>query len=274
MLVSAFITPRNFEITHNDIKIKNLPSGFENFKIVQISDIHLGSWNNDTSKLSLVVDLINNEHPDLIVFTGDMVNNFACETHNWKSIFLQLNAKTAKLAILGNHDYGDYTLWKTEDMRIENRESIQWAIRSFGFQLLLNEKMYLQSNNDSLLLVGVENWGKTEATRYSNLKKALAGSSSEELKILLTHDPNHWEAEVIGRKDIVLTLSGHTHAAQAGIKIGGKLFSPASFVFKYWSGLYEKNDQQLYVNRGVGYIGLPLFIGVRPEITVLILKNK
>ena len=272
MLVSAYITPYHFEVTHTNVNIKSLPVGFNNYKIVQISDIHLGSWGNDTTKLSTIIDLVNKENPNLIIFTGDMVNNFATETKDWKDIFLKLKAKNAKFAILGNHDYGDYTLWKTKNMRLENQQLIKKAITSFGFQLLLNESVYLKSNNDSILLVGVENWGKTGATRYSDLNKALTGSSPEEIKILLTHDPNHWEAEVLGHKDIVLTLSGHTHAAQAGIKIGKKLFSPASFVFKYWAGLYKVNNQQLYVNRGVGYIGLPIFIGVRPEITVLTLK--
>jgi predicted MPP superfamily phosphohydrolase len=184
-----------------------------------------------------------------------------------------LNKKSAKFAVLGNHDYGDYTDWHNEEERIQNRVQINKAITDFGFRLLLNENVYLRKGTDSLLMVGVENWGKSEKARYSDLKKALKGSSTTEPKILLSHDPNHWEAEVIGRKDIVLTLAGHTHAAQLGIKVGNRLFSPAAFVFKYWEGLYKVNQQYLYVNRGIGYIGLPMQIGVQPEITIIKLKK-
>lgn len=272
MLVSTFITPRNYEVTHTDIYIKDLPDGFKDYKIVQISDIHLGSWYKDTTKLSKVIDLVNKENPDLVVFTGDMVNNFAGETERWTSIFRRLNAQSTKFAVLGNHDYGDYTLWNSKELKKKNFDEIKEAIRSFGFELLLNENSYLRKNKDSLMIVGVENWGKNETTRYSDLNLSLKGSNSDELKILLSHDPNHWEAEVWGRKDIVLTLAGHTHAGQGGIKISGKLYSPVSFIYKHWSGLYEKNGQKLYVNRGIGYIGLPLFVGVRPEITTLTLK--
>jgi predicted MPP superfamily phosphohydrolase len=202
-----------------------------------------------------------------------MVNNFSGETKGWAPYFSELNKKSAKFAVLGNHDYGDYTDWRNEEERIQNRVQINKAIADFGFRLLLNENVYLRKGTDSLLMVGVENWGKSEKARYSDLKKALKGSSTTEPKILLSHDPNHWEAEVIGRKDIVLTLAGHTHAAQLGIKVGNRLFSPAAFVFKYWEGLYKVNQQYLYVNRGIGYIGLPMQIGVQPEITIIKLKK-
>lgn len=274
MLVSAYITPRNFELTYVQVPITNLPAAFDGFKILQLSDIHLGSWDKKFNKLIPVIKLVNEQNPDIIVFSGDMVNNFAGETEGWKPYFLQLKAKSAKFAVLGNHDYGDYTEWKSNEKRKENRFLINRAIRDFGFRLLLNENVYLKKGADSIMLVGVENWGKSKNVRYSDLNKALRGSSPEELKILISHDPTHWDAEVLGRKDIVLTLAGHTHAAQMGIKMGKRLFSPASFVFKYWAGLYNIDNQYLYVNRGIGYIGLPMMIGVRPEITVIELKRK
>lgn len=274
LLVGAYITPRNFEVVEVQVPIFNLPPAFNNYKIVQISDIHLGSWNKKYNKLKQVIKLVNEQNPDIIIFSGDMVNNFAKEAQGWQPHFLELKAKSGEYAVLGNHDYGDYTDWETYNDRLDNRRQIKQSIRDFGFRLLLNENVYLKKGRDSLLLVGVENWGKSARFRYSDLDKALAGSIPNTPKILIAHDPTQFDAEIAGKKDIVLTLSGHTHAAQLGMKIGNHLFSPASLVFKYWSGLYEVNDQYIYVNRGIGYIGLPMHIGVRPEITVIVLKRK
>lgn len=274
MLISAYITPSNFDVNHVQVEISGLPPAFNHYKIVQLSDIHLGSWNKKHKKLKKVIRLVNDQDPDIIVFTGDMVNNFATETEGWQTLFQELKSKNGKYAILGNHDYGDYTEWKSEKERMQNRYLIIQSIKDFGFQLLLNEHVVLQQENDSLILVGVENWGKSEKFRYSNLKMALKGTNPENKKILLAHDPNQFEAEIIGKNDIVLTLSGHTHAGQLGIRINNKLYSPASLVFKYWSGLYKVGTQQIYVNRGIGYIGLPMFIGVKPEITVIELIKK
>lgn len=274
MLLGAYVTPQNFDVVHIQVPIPNLPVAFEGYKIVQLSDIHLGSWNKKFHKLAPVIKLVNEQNPDIIVFTGDMVNNFANEANGWRPYFLELKSKNGKFAILGNHDYGDYTDWKSMKERIGNRIEIRQTIRNFGFRLLLNENIYLRKGSDSLLLVGVENWGKTPESHYCNLRKALTGSQPGTPKILLSHDPTEWDAEVTGQKDIILTLSGHTHAAQLGIKIGSHLFSPASFVFKRWAGLYQVDKQHLYVNRGIGFIGLPMHIGIGPEITVIELKRK
>ncbi|MDD4993728.1 MAG: metallophosphoesterase [Paludibacter sp.] len=274
MLISAYVTPRNFDVVKVKISIPNLPAAFDGYKIVQLSDIHLGSWSRKFNKLNPVIKLVNAQNADIIVFTGDMVNNFANEAQGWKPYFLELKSKNGKYAILGNHDYGDYTEWKSYNERVENRQMIKQAIRDFGFRLLLNENVYLRKGSDSLMLVGVENWGKSFQFRYSDLPKALVGTPPSSPKILLSHDPTQFDAEIAGRKDIVLTLSGHTHAAQLGFKISNRLFSPASLVFKYWSGLYKVNNQYIYVNRGIGYIGLPMHIGVRPEITVIELRKK
>lgn len=272
MTISTLITPRNFDLTHVIVPIEGLPTAFDGYKIAQLSDIHLGSWNKKYWKINKVVKLVNEQEPNIIVFTGDMVNNFAGETIGWKNYFIQFKAKDGKYAVLGNHDYGDYIEWKSDSLRIANNLGIKQAIRDFGFRLLLNEHISLKKGNDSIVLVGVENWGKSELARYSDLTKALKGTKPETMKILLTHDPNHFEKEVIGKNDIALTLSGHTHAGQMGLKIREKLYSPASLIFKFWSGLYKVQSQYIYVTRGIGYIGIPMFIGVRPEITIIELK--
>jgi len=275
MLISAYITPKNYDVTHIQVNIPNLPQAFDGYKIVQLSDIHLGSWSKKYKKFQKVINLVNKQQPDIIVFSGDMVNNFEDEANGWRPYFLELKARDGKYAVLGNHDYGDYTDWKSNEERNENRFLIKQHIRNFSFRLLLNENVYLRKGNDSLMLVGVENWGKSVQSHYCNLDKALIGSTKETPKILISHDPTQWDAEIVGRKDIVLTLSGHTHAAQLSIKIGNLLFSPVSLIFKRWVGLYKVENQYLYVNRGIGYIGLPMMsIGVRPEITVIILKKK
>lgn len=274
MIIGAYVTPRNFEVVKIDVKIPNLPASFNNYKIVQISDIHLGSWNNKHKKFQPVVELINKQNADIIVFSGDMVNNFAEETEGWQETFLQMKAKNGKFAVLGNHDYGDYSEWTTEKDRTINKLKINQSIRDFGFRLLLNESEYLKNGSDSILIIGVENWSKSSKSNYEDLDKALNNKPLNIIKILISHDPTHWSEEVVEKKDIVLTLSGHTHAAQLGIRIGKRIYSPASVVFKYWAGLHKVNNQYLYINRSLGYIGLPMQIGVRPEITVLTLKNE
>ncbi len=273
MLISAYITPRNFEVSNVNVPTKNLPESFDGFKIVQISDIHLGSWNNKYERFNPVIEIINQQNADIIIFSGDMVNNFADEAEGWKSTFIKLKSKSGKFAVLGNHDYGDYINWKSENERRANRLEINQSINEFGFRLLLNESVYLKRGADSLLLVGVENWSKSAHSHYEDLDKALNNKLLKIPKILISHDPAHWDEEVIGKKDIFLTLSGHTHAAQLGIRIGKKIYSPAAFVFKHWAGLYEVDSQYLYVNRGLGYMGLPMLIGLKPEITVITLRK-
>ena len=273
MAVSAYITPRNYDVTNVQVEIPKLPASFDGYKMVLISDAHLGSWNKKYGKIKKVVKLVNEQNPDIILFTGDMVNNFASETEGWQPYFKELNSKNGNYAILGNHDYGDYADWKSEKERLDNRLKIKQAVRNFGFLLLLNEHVYLKKGGDSILLAGVEDWNKNKAANYCDINKALGGSLAETPKILLSHDPTEFDVEIAGKKDIALTLSGHTHAGQMGFRIGGKLYSPSSFIFKYYAGLYKVGNQFIYVNRGIGFIGLPMFIGVRPEITVITLKS-
>lgn len=273
MLLGAFVTPRNVEVTHTEVHFGNLPDAFKDFRIVHISDLHLGSYNNKKLKYGRVVELINEQKPDIVVFSGDLVNNFADETLGWENIFNTIEAKYGKFGVMGNHDYGDYSDWKTPEDKAQNLQKIKASFAALGFTLLDNKHQILKINNDSIVIAGVENTGKYLSSRYGDLNKTLLGTDKNTPVILISHDPTHWDEEVRDFKEIFLTLAGHTHAAQLGVKIGNKLFSPASLVFPRYAGLYAENGQYLYVNRGLGFIGLPMQVGVRPEISVIVLKK-
>jgi hypothetical protein len=274
ILYGGLIAPRDFTLKKIVIEVPDLPASFDGFRIVQFSDFHLGNWNRNFSIMEPITQIINSQQADILVFTGDMVNNFANETQGWQPYFLKLKSKSGKYAILGNHDYGDYANWKNESQRDSNLARIKQAIRAFGFRLLLNEHIYLTRGKDKIALIGVENWSKAPLSTYGDLKKAMVGVEIPELKILLTHDPSHWDAEVVGKQNIVLTLSGHTHAAQFGFYFNKVQLSPSSWVFEEWDGLYKKGKQYLYVNRGIGFVGIPMRIGVPPEITLIELRVK
>lgn len=271
----AFVNAKNVETKNVEIKVKDLPAAFNGYKIVQISDIHLGSWGRNHSYLTPAIKAINDQDADLLIFSGDMVNNLSAEMDGWKEDFLQMKVKDGKYAVLGNHDYGDYTDWKTDEKKQENLNQIEQNIRSFGFRLLQNETIELRRDSSRIELSGVENWGKDPFPKYGDLDKALAQSNDSLLKILISHDPSHWRAEVLGKHRIFLTLSGHTHAAQMAFNMYGKLVSPSSLIYKEWNGLYQEGDQYLYINKGLGFIGLPVRLGVaRPEVTVITLKTE
>lgn len=275
LMHGAFVNPKNIDLRKVEIEVKNLPVAFEGYKIVQISDIHLGSWGKNHSYLKPAVKIINNESADLLVFTGDLVNNFSAEMEGWDSLFIQMQAKDGKYAILGNHDYGDYSTWKKVSQKAENLRNIKQNIQNFGFTLLTNQFVSLKRDSSEIELLGVENWGKPPFPKYGNLKKTLSGSKDNVLKILLSHDPSHWRGEVLGQKNIFLTLSGHTHAAQMAFNMYGKLRSPSSLIYDEWDGLYQEDNQFLYINRGLGFIGIPVRLGVaRPEVTSITLKRK
>ncbi len=273
MLLGAFVTPRFVEVTYTEVPYKNLPQAFNNFRIVHISDLHLGSYSNKKNKYRTVVKLINDQKPDIVVFSGDLVNNFAEETIGWDSIFNKIEAKYGKYGVMGNHDYGDYSEWKTVEEKNLNLRNIKDSFAKLGFVLLDNKNKLLKIESDSLVLAGVENTGRYLSSRYGDLNKTLMGTNKNTPVILISHDPTHWDEEVRDYEEIFLTLAGHTHAAQMGIKIGNKLYSPASLVFPRYAGLYNEKHQFLYVNRGLGFVGLPMQIGVRPEISVIILKK-
>jgi predicted MPP superfamily phosphohydrolase len=272
LFYGTFITTNRIKITKVEISFQNLPASFDNYTIVQISDVHLGSRPTDKKFYKNVVEIINNQKPDIVVFTGDMVNNFAAEMVGFDPVFLRIKAKNGKFAVLGNHDYGDYTVWNSSQAKSENLQQIKKSFTNFGFRLLNNESIILKNGLDSIGLIGVENYRKKDYNNYSNLKKALKDIDNKSFKILLSHNPEHWEKEILPQTNIDLTLSGHTHAAQMGVQLNGKVYSPAVFLYKQYNGLYEKENQKIYVSRGIGYIGLPLLIGLNPEITVIKLK--
>lgn len=261
-----------FKIYTIKIEIKDLHQVFNGFRIVHISDAHLGSFNYRYAILEKAVKLINNLKPDVICFTGDLVNNFAWELRGWEKVLKQLSATKGKFAVLGNHDYGDYSQWDTPEAKQANFNAIKQFYRNIDFKLLINESEIISKINEDIAILGVENWGVPPFKQYGDLKEALQNVEKIPFKVLLTHNPSHWSAEVVGNTDIALTLSGHTHGMQAGFRYKKKQWSPIKYKYKEWAGLYRENDQYLYVNRGLGWLGLPARIGMRPEITLIELK--
>jgi hypothetical protein len=253
--------------------IPELPAGLSGTKIVHISDMHLGSYENDRF-LKRCVDKINKVDPDLILFTGDIVNNFYQEITGFEDQLGRLKARSGKFAILGNHDYGDYSDWDSPKDKARNLEMIERKVAETGFQLLLNRSERINIRDTSLYLVGVENWGHPPFPQYARLDSALRNVPGKSFRILLTHDPAHWRDRVRYKTDIPLTLSGHTHGGQFAIKIAGIEFSPIYLADQNWGGLYQENNQFLYVNRGLGCVGLPARIDMAPEITVITLVRK
>lgn len=262
-----------FKVERIIVNHKDLPKSFDGLKIVQISDLHLGSFNYRYPILERAVRIINELDADVIFFTGDLVNNFAWELNGWEKVLDKLSAKKAKYAILGNHDYGDYSNWESAEEKEENFEKIKSFYDKIDFKLLLNQAELLFKDNQNIAIVGVENWGLLPFRQDGNLNKALKTVKDVPFKILLSHDPTHWSEEVIGQTDITLTLSGHTHGMQAGINIMGKQWSPIKYKYKHWAGLYKEQNQYLYVNKGLGWLGFPGRLGMRPEITLIKLKS-
>ena len=246
---------------------------FDGFKVVQISDMHIGSFHGHENQVKKAIELVNEQKPDLILFTGDLVNNFTEELNGWIPILSNLKAKYGMYSILGNHDYGDYYEWENEAEKAKNLNDLKQAHKNIGFRLLLNENEKISINNSEIAIVGVENWGLPPFPQYGNLNAAMNGSAEMPFKILMSHDPSHWDAEVIEKTDIDLTLSGHTHGMQFGIEIGNIKWSPVKYKYPRWAGLYKDKDQYLYVNRGFGYIGFPGRVGMPPEITLIELEK-
>ncbi|GAB7256148.1 metallophosphoesterase [Polaribacter sp. OB-PA-B3] len=263
----------NYKVLKYQLSFKDLPDAFNGFTITQISDIHSGSFTNK-EKIKYGVDLINQQKSDIMLFTGDIVNNKADEMDNWMDVFDKLEAKEGKYSILGNHDYGDYMDWKNPQDKIDNFQKVKDIHKKIGFDLLLDEHRYLEKDGQKIALLGVENWGKG-FNQAGDLKKASKNIKKEDFKILMSHDPSHWE-EIVKKDDFNyhLTLSGHTHGLQMGIEIPGWLkWSPSQFVYKQWAGLYEEAGRFINVNRGFGYHAFPGRVGIWPEITVIELKK-
>jgi len=263
----------NYKVLKYQLSFKDLPDAFNGFTITQISDIHSGSFTNK-EKVQYGVDMINDQHSDLLLFTGDIVNNKASEMDNWIDMFGTLKAPYGKYAVLGNHDYAEYIRGISKEEKEVQFEEIKNIHPKIGFDLLCNEHRYIEKDGQKIALVGVENWGKS-FKQAGDLSKASDGVSKDDFKILMSHDPSHWEAEV--KQDDLnyhLTLSGHTHGLQMGIEIPGWFkWSPSKYVYKQWAGLYEEYGRYINVNRGFGYHAFPGRVGIWPEITVIELKK-
>ncbi|MCP9612468.1 metallophosphoesterase [Coprobacter tertius] len=273
MLWGAFYD-RTHPIVHEVvINSEKLPASFDGYKIVQFSDTHLENYGRDTAFISRFVDEINALQPDLILFTGDLVNRRASELPRFMPVLSRLKAHDGVWSVLGNHDYGDYVRWPNPLDKVKNLESLKEGQRSMGWNLLNNQSVYLRRGNDSIALIGVENWSKPPFPRYGDLHKAYPDLEDEYFKILMTHDPTHWQAEVLPETNIDLTLSGHTHAMQIKQHLGQWKYSPAGMKYPEWGGLYEKENRYLYVNEGTGYVLLPIRIGTQPDITFITLKS-
>jgi predicted MPP superfamily phosphohydrolase len=261
-----------FKVHRSELFFPDLPVAFDGFQITQLSDIHAGSFDNGQA-LRDAIALINKQESDVLFFTGDLVNNAASEMEPWIGIFSELRAPMGKFAILGNHDYGDYVSWPSPEAKQANLRQLESVHARIGFELLRNESRKLKRNGSFIDLLGIENWGKS-FVQHGDLPKTLESTAPGSFKILLSHDPSHWEEEVMnGTERIQLTLSGHTHGMQFGFELFGFQFSPARLRYKRWAGLYEKNKRFLYVNRGFGFLGFPGRVGIWPEITVLTLRK-
>lgn len=264
----------NFKVIKQTIFFPDLPDAFDGFKITQISDVHSGSFDNP-EKINYAIDLINQQESDMILFTGDIVNTHAKEMHPWLETFNRIkDYKYGKFSILGNHDYGEYVAWPSEKQKEENFEAIKNLYGQIGFKLLLNEHTYIQKGEDKIALVGVENWG-VNFKKAGDLNKASQNVDQKDFKVLMSHDPSHWEYEIKNHpKNFHLTLAGHTHGMQFGIEIPGYFkWSLAQYIYKQWAGLYETAGRYVYVNRGFGFHAYPGRVGIMPEITVIELKK-
>lgn len=261
------VGPYNYKVRREKLALQHLPASFKNLKIVQISDIHAGSFY-DKEAVHRGIKMLLDEKPDVIFFTGDLVNDSADEMDKYMDIFSEIKAPMGVYSILGNHDYGDYATWESDQAKENNLNRLKEIHAELGWRLLLDEHIYLEKNNERIALIGVQNWG-AGFHQIGDLKKAYQGVDAP-VKILLSHDPTHWDEQVRpGYKDIDLTLSGHTHGAQMGIETHGFKWSPISLRYEKWAGLYQEGNQYLYVNRGYGFLGYPGRIGIWPEITVI-----
>ncbi len=269
-LIYGFGNKYRYEVRKQRIRSQKLPGSFEGLRIVQLSDIHVGSFD-DPVAVRRGIDRVMAQQPDLIVFTGDLVNNLATEMGPYEEIFAQLRAPLGVYSILGNHDYGDYVAWDSGEAKQANLELLKSIHRRMGWKLLLNEHVLVERGNERITLIGVENWSsRANFKKYGDLSRAYAGVDPASFQILLSHDPSHWETEVMAAyPGIDLTLSGHTHGMQFGLELPGFRWSPVQYVYRRWAGHYTQGDQHLYINRGFGFLGYPGRVGILPEITLI-----
>lgn len=269
-LMYGFGNKYRYQINRIKLAYPNLPAAFKGLRIVHISDIHSGSFM-DKKAVESGVQKILEQKPDIILFTGDLVNDRASEMNDYMDVFNKLKAPMGVYSTLGNHDYGDYVAWDSPEAKRENLERLKQIQQELGWRLLMNEHVVLEKDNDRIALLGIENWsGKANFGRYGKMNLAYPGTEQYPFKILMSHDPSHWDAEVRQQyPDIDLMLAGHTHGMQFGLEFPGFKWSPVQYMYKQWAGLYEAGNQKLYVNRGYGFIGYPGRVGILPEITVI-----
>ncbi|MEY2647174.1 MAG: hypothetical protein RL158_1150 [Bacteroidota bacterium] len=269
-LLYGFGNKYNYQLVKQKITLKNLPAAFKGFKIIHISDIHSGSLKEREAVLK-GIQLINQQDADLVLFTGDLVNDRATEMSEWKDVFSQIKSKHGVYSTLGNHDYGDYVQWDSVEAKQQNLRDLANVHEQMGWRLLMNENVAIKKENEQIRLVGIENWGaKARFPKYGKMDIAMQHVDPKETIILLSHDPSHWEAQVQKQyPQVDLMLSGHTHGMQFGLENPYFKWSPVQWVYKQWAGVYQQNDQQLYVNRGFGFLGYPGRVGIMPEITLI-----
>ena len=269
-LLFGFSNKYNYQVKKIKLSFINLPGAFKGMRMVHISDIHSGSFQ-DIRAVNKGIDLILKQQPDLIVFTGDLVNDRATEMDPYQNSFGRLTAPLGVFSTLGNHDYGDYVQWPTAQAKIDNLEALKKVHANMGWRLLMNEHVVLEKNGEKIALLGIENWGaKARFPKYGKMDLAYPGTENIPFKILLSHDPSHWDAQILPEySSIDLMLSGHTHGMQFGLENPYFKWSPVQWMYKQWAGLYEQGSQKLYVNRGYGFIGYPGRVGILPEITVI-----
>ncbi len=263
----------DYRVRKHIIRSKSLPKSFDGIRLVQVSDIHTGSFFNKTA-VAGGVDMINQQKPDLVFFTGDLVNNESEEAKPYLDIFSKISAPLGVYSTMGNHDYGDYKSWASPKAKLNDIKQLHDMHRYMGWDILLNENRIIKQGDEQLAILGLENWGAGRFSKYGDLAKTYEGTQDIPYKILLSHDPSHWDAQVRPEyPDIDLMLAGHTHGMQFGIEIGDFRWSPSKYIYKQWADMYKSGEQYLYVNRGFGFLGYPGRVGILPEITVIELKT-
>lgn len=274
MIYGIVVNAYNYQIKKVSIRFPNLPKNFDGFKIVQLSDIHSGSFTRK-EPLMEAVKMINELNADVVLFTGDIVNSESTEMLPYIDIFKQIKAKSGVFAVTGNHDYGDYVEWNSPSEKIANFDLLKNIHQQLGWKLLMNENHIVEKENEKIAILGVENWGRNlHFPKYGKLKEAYSGTAEIPFKVLMSHDPSHWDGEIRpDYPDIDLTLSGHTHGFQFGIETKLIKWSPSQWVYKQWAGLYQEGKQYIYVNRGFGFLGYPGRVGILPEITEITLQK-
>jgi len=274
LLYGMFRGKYQYQVLTYTLTFDDLPEAFDGYTIAHISDIHCGSFDDD-EKVAYGISLVNEQNADLILFTGDLVNNRADELDRWQGVLGNLTAPDGVYSVLGNHDYGDYVPWASAEEKAANLNDLKGRQAKMGWQLLLNEHITIKRDDQELKLIGVENWGKGGFKKSGDFQAATLGIDTESFKILMSHDPSHWEHQI---KDhplkVHLTLSGHTHGMQFGVDIPGLIkWSPVQYRYPFWAGIYKRNNKFLNVNRGFGFIGYPGRVGIKPEVSVIQLKK-